>query len=182
MGRWSTRPASGTRSVLSAALARTLLAQSPSSPRSTTSTVQSVMKKSLQPSASSAARSSPREVSPTATTPGTGSASPARTAKSHSRARGSPLVMTNPTVPIALANFFPNVAQPAASPSLELVEPVSFLSRVATGTTTASSAPSAPRRSSWPILLSSKSLLTSMQFAQNPKFLDLFYYYYLFDT
>ena len=57
--RWSTRRDSGTRSALSAAPARTPSELRVLSPRSTTSIVQNVMKKSLLPSASSAARWEP---------------------------------------------------------------------------------------------------------------------------
>ena len=80
--RWSTKLVSGTRSASSAAPARIPSAPRASSRRSTTSTAPSVMKRSLRPSASSAARWSRREVWLTATTPGIGNASPAPTARS----------------------------------------------------------------------------------------------------
>ena len=93
--RWSTRQDSGTRSASSAAPARIPSAPRVLSPRSTTSTAPSATRRSLPPSASSAARwvmrmivsdsssswslsrSSPRAESPTEMILGTGNASPA---------------------------------------------------------------------------------------------------------
>jgi len=116
-------------------------------PRNTISTVQSVMKRNLQPNASNATRSSPKEALLTEMNLGIESALHVRIVRNLWQVKGSPHATTSHFVLIALVNCSAKDAQLVANPSQVLEAPGLFHSRAAIGTTTASSAEVA--RAAW---------------------------------
>jgi len=90
-------------------------------PRNTISTVQSVMKRNLQPNASNATRSSPKEALLIEMNLGIESALPVRIVRNLWQVKGSPHATTSHFVPIALVNCSAKDAQLVANPSQEKV-------------------------------------------------------------